>query len=98
MNKEQQIEEMVKVIQKAENQCYPLFYCRECKYQNVKGQCCFYNYADKLYKSSYRPIKEVRKETAKEILQRIYSDDKDYYTIDDLIENLAEEYGVEIEE
>ena len=68
------------------------------------------NYAgtDEVLRSiDYRPTEEVRKETAKEILSDIYFNLKisakeepksnDYYNVLGWIEEIAKEYGVEVE-
>ena len=46
----------------------------------------------------YRPVEEVRKETAKEILQE-WADDNSSMGLDNtFVKNIAKKYGVEVEE
>ena len=54
---------------------------------------------DKALRSiDYRPVEEVRRETAKEILQE-WSDDNSSMGLDNtFVKNIAKKYGVEVEE
>lgn len=85
MNKE--IEEMARtIIQPCK------ISCKECD-----KKCRDYNLSRSLYNAGYRKAEEVRKETAKEILQQVYDFLNDKNDKFDVFE-LAKEYGVEVEE
>lgn len=45
----------------------------------------------------YRPVDEVRKETAKDILQTLYNNLERPYFFNEYIKTLANQYGVEVE-
>lgn len=51
----------------------------------------------------YRLVEKTKKETAEKILNKVYHSSKDYYiddeeVFDEMIKNLAKQYGVEIKE
>ena len=84
-DKEQQILEMADLLfDYAEDYC------------DADGHIITNKLAETLYESGYHKADEVRRETAKEILQEIY-DEIDYYSCQPAIEQLAKEYGVEVE-
>ena len=90
MTKQEQIEEMPEILEKS--------------YIDAQITCGSLNqgfgmwYAEPLYNAGYKQEKEVRKETAKEILQQIYNLCKvrDSIQFDDIY-YLVNRYGVEIE-
>ena len=88
--KQQQIQEMVTILEKAMS---PIEY--------DEGDCATTAYpteqdiAEELYDAGYREAEQVRKETAKEILQRLVRTYKDILPIVNVLEVIADEYGVE---
>ena len=96
MNKQEQIEEMAKVIARRS------MYFRN---PNVAFMTTARKTADSLYKEGYRKADEMRKETAKEIFEEIEKltyrllNDKDYVVGDMIVDilDLAQNYGVEVE-
>ena len=110
MTKEEQIEEMTSI-------CY-VSICHQigggdfvqAGDRRTAGEIC----AEELYKSGYRKADEVRKETAREILNLVYQRVKDIsgkseYLLDDeriyedssfvnVLNNIGRKYGVEVEE
>lgn len=98
MDKEKEIEQIAEIFVKE--------YCKQngcescdCAYEyGTKLESCedyvhYHQMATKFYEVGYRSADEVRKKTAKEILQRLY-DTKEFFEI----LNLAEKYGVEVDE
>ena len=82
MNKEKEIEKMVNVL------CYVLCddtdYCDDCAYRGY-GDCENRKIANRIYEAGYRKADEVRKETAKEIYERVEK------WLDEIVTNTREE-------
>ena len=109
MTKQEQIEEMCEAI--ASMICE--IYNPECdEYKPHTCSHCYANstligdFAEMLIDAGYGKVDEVRKETAKEILQTLYDECSEitdetgegmgYFVIDDEILCLAKQYGVEV--
>ena len=91
--REKRIEEIARIL------CKQNWNCTKCTFENG---CLYKDNAQLIYDAAYRRADEVRKETAKEILQEIASV---FYAVGDVfeltrqdIQELAEHYGVEVEE
>lgn len=115
MTKEEQIKELKNILLEASNRFYGLKCDEACAYceasavydAGYRKESKNYIGTDEVLRSiDYRPVEEVRKETAKEILKSFENRFSLYYphgilTYDDIetqIISLAEKYGVEIEE
>lgn len=115
MTKQEQIEEMVKtVVDREKNYVIGETECKKCNLNKCDLHCNIHSEisydCETLYNAGYRKAEEARKETAKEILQRLYKwkgaaifDCNDVVTaernFEESIKALAkEEYGVEVEE
>lgn len=98
MNKQEQIEEMVKtVVDREKNYVIGETECKKCNLNKCDLHCNIHSEisydCETLYNAGYRKAEEVRKETAKEILDEIsnalhdmamaYADKgrKDYYAV-----------------
>ena len=103
MTKQEQIEKMAKIdcAACAPHACCPLT-------ANFRPCNAALEYAEVLYNAGYREADEVRKETAKEILNMLYDMGIDKETLEccriydvdgvSLAKQICEKYGVEIEE
>lgn len=102
--KQEQIEEMAKTscVACAPHNCCPIL-------DKFRPCDAALEYAEAVYDEGYRKVDEVRKETAKEILNDLYFNLKssvqdkvaksnDYYNVAGWVEEIAKEYGVEVEE
>ena len=115
MAKEKQIEELKNILLEESNRFYGLECDEACAYceasavydAGYRKESKNYIGTDEALRSiDYRPVEEVRKETAKEILKSFENRFSLYYphgilTYDDIenqIISLAEKYGVEVEE
>ncbi|MCD8372022.1 MAG: hypothetical protein LUD27_01830 [Clostridia bacterium] len=104
MDKEIEIQEMAKVLCGDKSK-----HLSSCKYCG-ETSCYFITNTELLYNAGYRKADEVRKETAKEILQELYDqtfERKDPYSDSDKAKEIidraeilhtAKMYGVEIDE
>lgn len=102
MNKQEQIEEMAKTscVACAPHNCCPIL-------DKFRPCDAALEYAEAIYNAGYRKVDEVRKETAKEILDMLYDMGIDneileccrIYDVDgvSLAKQICEKYGVEIE-
>lgn len=110
MTKEEQIEEMAKYVGTACENYVTVGNIQICEYKDGlrcnKCSTALYG-ATRLHESGYRKADEVRKETAREITEKLKSklrDRVDGTTVDGAIEanramkEIAAEYGVEVEE
>lgn len=113
--KEEQIEEMVKtVVDREKKYVIGETECKKCNLNKCDLHCNIHSEisydCETLYNAGYRKSEEVRKETAKEILQKLFDKcfEPDalkrllgrftcYVASYDILE-LAKEYGVEVEE
>lgn len=113
MTKEDQIEEMAHAMKGCIS-----YDCAECRkthaYNGDLFNCFAEDYANRLYNAGYRKADEVRKETAREILNLVYQRVKDIsgkseYLLDDesiyedssfvnVLNNIGRKCGVEVEE
>lgn len=119
MNKQEQIEEMVKTVVDREKNCViGETECKKCNLNKCDLHCNIHSEisydCETLYNAGYRKAEEVRKETAKEILDEIDNalhdlamcyakGHKDYYAVCEyvhlkIISKIAKKYGVEVEE
>lgn len=87
MDKEREIEEMCEIARKYSEDIANTPY-----YKGVKTDM------EAIYEAGYRKADEVRKETAKEILQAVYNEWFKSETIDLFVKNLAKKYGIEVDE
>lgn len=107
MDREKQIEELKDILLRESNRFYGLECNEACAYceasavydAGYRKESKNYIGTDKVLRSiDYRPVEEVRKETAKEILQE-WADDNSSIGLDNtFVKNIAKKYGVEIEE
>lgn len=107
MTKEKQIEELKNILLEESNRFYGLKCDEACAYceasavydAGYRKESKNYIGTDEVLRSiDYRPVEEVRKETAKEILQE-WSDDNSSMGLDNtFVKNIAKKYGVEVEE
>lgn len=96
MNKQEQIEEMAVLGCVRNPQAHTAEECAKCGFK--QGMCNAYRHAEALYDAGYRKADEVRKGTAKEILQE-WADDNSSMGLDNtFVNNIAKKYGVEVEE
>ena len=118
MTKQEQIEELKNILLEESNRFYGLECDEACAYceasavfdAGYRKESKNYIGTDEVLRSiDYRPVEEVRRETAKEILSDIdfnlkISDatkepkSNDYYNVVGWIEEIAKEYSVEVEE
>ena len=91
MTKQEQIEEIAKII------------CRRCKgniclfdNNSCDCNCSWAKDAEKIYNAGYRKVDEIRKKTAKEILNAV-DNESNVQTIS-ITNYLRKKYGVEVEE
>ena len=99
MDKEQQIEEMTKTLRnKRVEQGFMAFDCKiPCdKCWSKRFHCVEREYATTLYDAGYRKAEEVRKDTAKEIINWVYKMQQAYYKDEAILGHLMEKYGVEV--
>lgn len=106
MTKQEQIEEMAVIGCVRNPQAHTAEECSKCDFK--QGCCNAYRHAEALYNAGYREADEVRKETAKEILNMLYDMgiDKEIleccriYDVDgvSLAKQICEKYDVEVEE
>ena len=106
MTKEKQIEELKNILLEESNRFYGLECDEACAYceasavfdAGYRKESKNYIGTDKVLRSiDYRPVEEVRRETAKEILQILQGyDEEDYLQELEII--IAKKYGVEVEE
>ena len=107
MTKEKQIEELKNILLEESNRFYGLECDEACAYCEASAvydagwrkESKNYIGTDEVLRSiDYRPVEEVRKETAKEILQE-WADDNSSMGLDNtFVKNIAKKYGVEVEE
>lgn len=95
MTKQEQIEEMANIPHKCIKSS-----CEECIKNDRK--CADYTRAEAIYNAGYRKADEVRKETAREILNELI-DSSNKITFFDCrmalgLDKLAKKYGLEIKE
>lgn len=119
MTKQEQIEQMIKIFTDNREVCQHMR-CVECKYHGDK-ECMYSSYAYSLYQAGYGDVSEykaeierlkeetsnIRKETAKEILDMLYDIGIDNEILEccrifdvngvSLAKQICEKYGVEIE-
>lgn len=105
------------IIRKEQIEEMANYYCEYCKRQTGEKfcehiddkSCNIFFESELFYNAGYRKADDVRKETAKEVLNDLYynlqvsvqekiSKSNDYYNILGWIEEIAKEYGVEVEE
>ena len=115
MTKREQIEELKNILLEESNRFYGLECDEACAYceasavydSGYRKENKNYIGTDEVLRSiDYRPVEEVRRETAKEILKSFENRFSLYYphgilTYDDIenqVISLAEKYGVEVEE
>lgn len=108
MNKkteQEQIEEMVKtVVDREKNYVIGETECKKCNLNKCDLHCNIHSEisydCETLYNAGYRKAEEVRKETAKEIVERLRKYDSyfDDYKFDSLLDDIELDYGVEVEE
>lgn len=97
MDKEKEIEKIAKIACGVKG-----IECVRCLFSDKEGKCNIQKYyARRLCNAGYRKADEVRKETAKEILQYFYdlcskNPFGDYDLCDHDIKELAKKYGVEV--
>ena len=106
MTKEKQIEELKNILLEESNRFYGLECDEACAYCEASAvydagwrkESKNYIGTDKVLRSiDYRPVEEVRRETAKEILQILQGyDEEDYLQGLEII--IAKKYGAEVEE
>lgn len=107
MTKVEQIEELKNILLEESNRFYGLECDEACAYCEASAvydagwrkESKNYIGTDEVLRSiDYRPVEEVRKETAKEILQE-WADDNSSMGLDNtFVKNIAKKYGVEVEE
>ena len=103
MNKDEMIEEMAKVL------CDNDKRCEEC-ISRLLLPCGYKSYCTKLYNAGYRKVAEdeivesmktyerARQETAKKILQELYDCFIYQENAREMVEQIADNYGIELEE
>ena len=106
MTKEKQIEELKNILLEESNRFYGLECDEACAYceasavfdAGYRKESKNYIGTDEVLRSiDYRPVEEVRRETAKEILQILQGyDEEDYLQGLEII--IAKKYGAEVEE
>lgn len=107
MTKQEQIEELKNILLEESNRFYGLKCDEACAYceasavydAGYRKESKNYIGTDEVLRSiDYRPVEEVRRETAKEILQE-WADDNSSMGLDNtFVKNIAKKYGVEVEE
>lgn len=106
MTKEKQIEELKNILLEESNRFYGLECDEACAYceasavydAGYRKESKNYIGTDEVLRSiDYRPVEEVRRETAKEILQILQGYDEENY-LQELEIIIAKKYGVEVEE